>query len=120
MTELPGTPWQTAPWTEAAWTAHAPMPADWRRAGDVHHVFTHFELRLEVYAASVPAIVAADGYPRPLAALAGEALPSVMRKCAATVLSAGADSAPRQGRAVRTPTPRPSPVPAPRHPRRDR
>jgi len=48
----------------------------------VLHGFTHFELRLAVLAATVPTIVA-DGFLRPVAALADEALPSVMRKCVA-------------------------------------
>jgi A/G-specific adenine glycosylase len=56
------------------------MAATWRRAGNIRHVFTHFELFLDVYAATVPRI-AADGFLRPAAALANEALPSVMRKC---------------------------------------
>jgi A/G-specific adenine glycosylase len=82
MTELPGTPWRATPWPAADWRAHAPMPAAWRAAGEVRHGFTHFELRIAVLAAQVPAI-AADGFLRPADALAVEALPSVMRKCVA-------------------------------------
>ncbi|MCX7382475.1 MAG: A/G-specific adenine glycosylase [Alphaproteobacteria bacterium] len=83
MAELPGTPWRAEPWPHAdAWT-HAPAPAPWRHAGRVHHVFTHFELHLDVYAAEIPVIRVNDGYLRPATALAGEALPSVMRKCVA-------------------------------------
>ena len=82
MTELPGTPWRAAPWTAPEWAAHAPMPAAWCAAGEVRHGFTHFELRLTLLAAEVPAI-AADGFLRAIAALDAEALPSVMRKCAA-------------------------------------
>jgi A/G-specific adenine glycosylase len=85
MTELPGTDWRADPWPEPAWLAHAPMPAAWRPAGEVRHGFTHFELRLAVLSASVPEI-AADGFLRPVADLAGEALPSVMRKCVAMAL----------------------------------
>jgi A/G-specific adenine glycosylase len=55
----------------------------WRRAGEVRHGFTHFELHLALYAATVPSIEA-DGFLRPTAALAHEALPSLMRKCVAT------------------------------------
>jgi A/G-specific adenine glycosylase len=58
------------------------MPAPWRQAGQVRHVFTHFELLLDVYAARVPAIEA-EGFLRPAAGLDAEALPSVMRKCVA-------------------------------------
>jgi len=82
MEELPGTPWRDAPWAWDEAAAHAPMPAAWRPAGEVRHVFTHFELRIALYAAEVPAIDAA-GIIRPRAALARAALPSVMRKCVA-------------------------------------
>jgi len=82
MAELPGTPWRAAPWSEAEALAHAPQPAAWRRAGTAQHGFTHFELIIAVYAAEVPAIVG-EGFLRPAAALADEALPSVMRKCIA-------------------------------------
>lgn len=80
MTELPGTPWRNTPWTDAEALAHAPQPADWRRAGTATHGFTHFELTLTLYAATTQAITA-DGMLRPIATLADEALPSVMRKC---------------------------------------
>jgi A/G-specific adenine glycosylase len=82
MTELPGTAWRTAPWTAQEALGFAPMRGAWRQAGQVRHVFTHFELLLDVYAARVERIVA-DGFLRPVPALAGEALPSVMRKCVA-------------------------------------
>jgi len=80
MTELPGTAWRATPWPTAEAHAEAPMQASWRQAGQVRHVFTHFELHLDVYAARVPAI-RADGFLRPAAELAAEALPSLMRKC---------------------------------------
>jgi A/G-specific adenine glycosylase len=80
MTELPGTAWRDAVWLAAEALHHAPMAADWRAAGEVRHGFTHFELRLAVFAAQVERIEAA-GFLRPGAALAQEALPSVMRKC---------------------------------------
>ena len=82
MSELPGTPWRAAPWTAAEWAAHAPMPADWSDAGEVRHGFTHFELRLAVMAADVPAIAGA-GMLTDIATLGDAALPSVMRKCVA-------------------------------------
>jgi A/G-specific adenine glycosylase len=82
MTELPGTEWRATPWPNHEAEANAPMPAPWRQAGQVRHVFTHFELLLDVYAARVPAIEA-EGFLRPAAGLDAEALPSVMRKCVA-------------------------------------
>ena len=84
MTELPGSPWRAEPWTAQEAMAQAPMPADWRLAGRALHGFTHFELAIDVYAATVPAIVpaiAAEGFLRPVAALDEEAIPTVMRKC---------------------------------------
>jgi A/G-specific adenine glycosylase len=80
MTELPGTPWRASPWTLAQALGHAPMLADWRPAGQVRHGFTHFELLIHLFAATVPHIEA-EGLLRPTATLDDEALPSVMRKC---------------------------------------
>ena len=80
MTELPGTEWRERPWHVHEALAHAPMPAAWQAAGEVRHGFTHFELTLQLYAARVPRIDA-DGFQRPIASLADEALPSLMRKC---------------------------------------
>ena len=48
--------------------------------------FTHFELRIELYAARV-ARIEADGFSHPIAALDAEALPSVMRKCVNLIAS---------------------------------
>jgi A/G-specific adenine glycosylase len=80
MTELPGTPWRDTPFAAHEAALAAPMPASWQRAGKVRHVFTHFELFLDVYAATVLAIEA-DGFLRPACVLPDEALPSVMQKC---------------------------------------
>jgi A/G-specific adenine glycosylase len=60
------------------------MMAPWRRAGEVRHVFTHFELHLEVFHACVP-VIEAEGFLRPVNRLDGEALPSVMRKAVSVV-----------------------------------
>jgi A/G-specific adenine glycosylase len=88
MTELPGTPWRAEGWDETQALALAPMLADWRKVGIVLHGFTHFELSIDVFAASVPQIFA-DGFLRPASALPGEALPSVMRKCVRLAEAAG-------------------------------
>ena len=93
MTELPGTAWRAEPWTEAEAIAAAPAPANWRKAGQALHGFTHFELAIDVYAASVPEIAAetrAGGFLRPATALADEALPTVMRKCVRVAQDAAA------------------------------
>ena len=80
MTELPGTEWRDTPWGVNEALPDAPMPATWRGAGQVRHVFTHFELILDVLAAHVPRIEGA-GFAHKLDALDDAALPSVMRKC---------------------------------------
>jgi A/G-specific adenine glycosylase len=80
MLELPGTEWRPEPWTERDALRHAPQRADWRLAGQARHGFTHFELRLDIYRATV-ARIASPGLLRPRDALSGEALPTVMRRC---------------------------------------
>ncbi len=59
--------------------AHAPLRGDWRMSGTIRHVFTHFELELEVWSLRTAADQA-DGWWVRVDALAGEALPSVMKK----------------------------------------
>lgn len=95
MSELPGTPWRAEQWPVAEALAHAPMPARWSPAGEVRHGFTHFALQLDVFAARVERIEA-EGFLVPLEALAGAALPSVMRKCVAA--AGGGPAASRGGR----------------------
>lgn len=80
MTELPGTDWRDRPWNVEEALQSAPMPAAWRATGQVRHGFTHFQLTIDLLAARVERIEAA-GFARPIAMLADEALPSVMRKC---------------------------------------
>lgn len=88
MTELPGTEWREGFEPEASL---APLAADHIHAGAARHVFTHFELTLEVFRAHVPAGAAAPEGCRwvALGDLGGEALPSVMRKAIAVATAAG-------------------------------
>lgn len=84
MIEIPGTEWRAEPWSEAEALAQAPMPGPWVKWGLVRHVFTHFELLLDVYGATlpvVPAAAAGDGFLCPEADLSAQALPSLMAKC---------------------------------------
>jgi A/G-specific adenine glycosylase len=81
MTELPGTLWRDEPWAAVAALKLAPAQADWRPAGQVRHVFTHFELAIDLFAARVETIDA-DGFLCDVADLDEAALPSVMMKCA--------------------------------------
>ena len=87
MLELPGTAWRAAPFAEAEALREAPAAASWRKLGEVRHGFTHFALTLDVYAGTLGGAERRNesvaGMWRPVGALAGEALPSVMRKCVA-------------------------------------
>ncbi len=85
MMELPGSPWTgEAP----DWRGHAPFEADWREAGAVRHVFTHFQLELRVLCAPAP-----PGWRPPeggfvaLGDLDEAGLPSVMMKAAKSGLT---------------------------------
>jgi A/G-specific adenine glycosylase len=49
MLALPTSDWRAAPWTRDEALAAAPTRAEWRLAGEVDHVFTHFSLTLTVY-----------------------------------------------------------------------
>ena len=85
MTELPGTLWRDTPWTVEEALADAPVQRgcnrlEWRGAGQVRHVFTHFELIIDVLTSHVP-VIEGDGFAQPLDALGDAALPSVMMKC---------------------------------------
>ena len=85
MTEVPGSGWHADQDDKVA-LAQAPAvkgAARWhRKAGVVTHVFTHFPLELVVYTARVAAGTRAPRDMRwvPIATLADEALPNVMRK----------------------------------------
>ncbi|WP_323989236.1 A/G-specific adenine glycosylase [Nguyenibacter sp. L1] len=87
MLELPGTEWRAEPWAESEALAHAPLPGPWRQAGRVTHVFTHFTLHVDVYAARIGrfpnSAAQAGGLVFAARDLDGLALPSLMRKCLA-------------------------------------
>ena len=79
MTEVPTTGW-TARVDGATTTEAAPFPANWRRVGEIAHVFTHFALELDVFHAQVKSD-APEGHFWSLAHdISGEALPTVMKK----------------------------------------
>ena len=87
MTEVPTTQW-SHDFDEGTALEGAPRfprqaPESWRRiAGVVRHVFTHFPLELCVYTAAFPLRTRAPAGMRWVASadIAGEALPSLMRK----------------------------------------
>ncbi|HET9717250.1 MAG TPA: A/G-specific adenine glycosylase [Pseudolabrys sp.] len=90
MTEVPGSEW-SHDFNVAGALRSAPSlaGADWRPVpGVVRHVFTHFPLELAVFVSRVPRASRPPGGSRwvKIAALAGEALPNVMRKVLAHAL----------------------------------
>jgi A/G-specific adenine glycosylase len=91
MTEVPGSDW-LAGQEDAAAKQQAPdlkgLSRWQRKVGVVTHVFTHFPLELVVYAAKAEARTRAPEGMRwvPVATLADEALPNVMRKVIAHAL----------------------------------
>lgn len=79
----------------SAWTARqdgatdidaAPFAAEWRVAGTVTHVFTHFELRLRVFHARVDRAAPDGAWWSPREDLPGEALPTVMKHAIETAI----------------------------------
>jgi A/G-specific adenine glycosylase len=80
MSEVPTTGW-TARIDGDTTTAGAPFLAQWRKAGSITHVFTHFALELLVYTAEVREWRAPAGHRwARLTNLHDEALPTVMKK----------------------------------------
>ena len=75
MTEVPTSDWGTEPGEPAF-----PVAADWRRRGQVVHVFTHFRLELDVWSAVVAPDGLDGGWWAEPQALKGEALPTLFRK----------------------------------------
>ncbi|MEZ5973097.1 MAG: A/G-specific adenine glycosylase [Hyphomonadaceae bacterium] len=51
MAALPTTEWRDKKWPRAEVLKNAPVAGDWKKAGVVEHVFTHFALTLDVYSA---------------------------------------------------------------------
>jgi A/G-specific adenine glycosylase len=91
MTEFPGTDWTEAFEAGKACRA-APLRADYRKLPvQVSHVFTHFALSLEIFAANVGQQTQPPAQCRFVAAadLESEAFPSLMRKVIAVVRESG-------------------------------
>ncbi len=80
MSEVPTTGWTVRKDGDTG-VSSAPVAADWQNMGAIHHVFTHFELDLTVYLANMGSDPKPlEGWWSPPEALAGEALPTVMKK----------------------------------------
>ena len=88
MLEVPSTEWVEGAAPDGDAVKTAPVRADWWQVpGIVVHTFTHFRLEIEVYRAVVPANATLTFWADsarcrwvPRGRLAGEALPTVMRK----------------------------------------
>jgi A/G-specific adenine glycosylase len=99
MIEIPGTAWRAEPWERPEALAEAPTPAAWVKWGVVRHVFTHFELWLDVYGASlqvIPPEALGDGFLCAPQDLSAQALPSLMAKCLALGQNAAEPALPRR------------------------
>lgn len=82
MTEVP-----TSEWGSAVGAVSFPLNAEWRNTGHVTHVFTHFQLELDVWLAErVDGTKLEDGWWASPRRLEGEALPSLFRKVLAIAL----------------------------------
>lgn len=80
MSGPPTTNW-TARQDGATTVEAAPFLSQWRHRGVIAHVFTHFELRLDVYSTEVPGFDPPHGmFWSKRQDLPGEALPTVMKK----------------------------------------
>jgi len=96
MTEFFGTDWREGrgeDWSAKLFLRGASSPcarANWRFAGEIDHVFTHFALRLAVFVAAAPADFQAPETGFWIAAedLRTAALPTVMRKVETCALQA--------------------------------
>ncbi|MBE7620608.1 A/G-specific adenine glycosylase [Gluconacetobacter entanii] len=87
---LPGPQWRAERWSMEEGLRHAPAgrPApQWRHVGEVRHVFTHFTLIVDVYAARIErfpnSIARSGGLVHPHDRLQQMGIASLMRKCIA-------------------------------------
>ncbi|MGY6628012.1 MAG: A/G-specific adenine glycosylase [Oceanicaulis sp.] len=89
MLEAPGSVWIEDAGALPSVAAAAPSALDWRKAGAVSHVFTHFALELDVHTADAPSSWRgpdADGRWVAAEPLSASGLPSVMKKAVRAAL----------------------------------
>ena len=84
MAAVPSTNWTASKDGETGANA-LPFSDDWKQVGTIKHTFTHFHLQLEVWRVSTQEMTG-EGWWSSLDALAGEALPTVMKKVVTAVL----------------------------------
>ena len=99
MSEVPTTGW-TARIDGATGTDAAPFAANWRPAGSIGHVFTHFGLELAVYRADVDFTAPPQGFfwSRP-GWINDEALPTVMKKAIEAAMPGSTQKGPHKRKA---------------------
>jgi A/G-specific adenine glycosylase len=92
MNGLPSSDW-SASQDGATGAMAAPFSGRWRKAGAIRHVFTHFELELDVWRAEFPASFASTGDAADrwtsIGEIATAGLPTLMAKAAALALGPG-------------------------------
>jgi A/G-specific adenine glycosylase len=91
MIEVPTTSWREAPWSPAEAVAEAPLRGRWQPLpGVVRHVFTHFQLEIELLACRVGGVAAAraEGLWCHPDRLGDQALPTLMKKVVRQALAA--------------------------------
>ena len=81
MLGLPGTKWTEQAVDLKSALPEAPVKAAWMEAGEVRHIFTHFELRLQVWRAT--GRISKDAPVVDLKDLGKAGLPTVFKKAAA-------------------------------------
>jgi A/G-specific adenine glycosylase len=86
MLEVPNLSWRDTPYEPSACVMDGfPTKTDWQACEPVRHVFTHFELRMQVFAASHAQVQNVVGYLHlALGELGTAALPSLMQKIVAS------------------------------------
>jgi A/G-specific adenine glycosylase len=86
MLEVPNLLWRDTPYEKSEIVTGADdLETKWVEGEPVRHVFTHFELRMRVFAIHTANIQSLDGYHHlALGALAMAALPSLMQKIIAS------------------------------------
>ena len=98
MMEIPSTPWidtKEVLAREESPESHAPIKSDWQKqtCDAVRHTFTHFHLEMDVWLAHVPVTAKLEAIADEercrwgdISDLEGQALPTLMRKIAASAL----------------------------------
>ena len=84
MMEVPSTAWRARSWSEAEARKAAPVAAEWRvLPGVVRHGFTHFELKLKIWAGRIDTSDGVEGVWCPVDRFGDYALPTLMKKVVA-------------------------------------